>query len=331
VPPPLTLWVRDDFDVALVHLDLVYGGVDEHAQVWRGRDDTGRDYAVKLTAGGTDAGLALPSYLVERGVPGVATPIRTQSGAIWGDHDAHRLTLTPWLGEHRAIEVGLNLEQWQTFGTILAHLHATPPPDSVTLPAQQHHHDAVTDVVDQVWARIADPGPFDDISAEVCASWRAAERGISMMAQEADRLAPLLRERRAPTVVCHADPHIGNVIVDASDAVWLIDWDDAVTAPCELDLMFVVDGGILASNPVTDAECDAFFAGYGSVRLDPERLRYYQCVRALVDVGDFSLWALDAQRQTADRQEALDIVRLGLSESSLVARALRRTGPPGDD
>jgi spectinomycin phosphotransferase len=323
--------VRADFGVALVQLDSVHGGVDEHARVWRGRDVAGRDYAVKLTAGGTDAGLALPQYLVERGVPGVAAPIRTRSGALWGDHDARRLTLAPWLGEHRAIEVGLSLDQWQAFGTLLARLHATPPPDSVTLAVQGHEHAAVSGVIEQVWARIADPGAFDDISAQVCTCWRAAEPGISLLVREADRLAPILRDRRAPTVICHADPHVGNVIVDASGDVWLIDWDDAVTAPRELDLMFVVDGGILASNPVTDAEADAFFAGYGPVTLDLERLRYYQCVRALVDVGDFSLWALDAQRSAADRQEALDIVRLGLSDSSLVAKALRRTGPPGDE
>jgi spectinomycin phosphotransferase len=215
--------------------------------------------------------------------------------------------------------------QWRTFGTVLARLHATPPP-SPALPTEQHQPQEVTAVIDQVWQRIADPGPFDDISAEICTTWRSAEPGITGLVREAEALAPILRERSAPSVVCHADPHVGNVICGDGGEIWVIDWDDAVAAPRELDLMFVLDGGILASSPINAAEQEAFFDGYGPVSLDRERLTYYQDVRALHDVGDFSLWALEAERPLPDRREALDIGRLAFSQTSLVAKALRRTG-----
>jgi spectinomycin phosphotransferase len=324
--PALARWARDDFGVTLVGLDLVHGGVDEHAQVWHGRADDGAQYAIKLTAGGSDAGLTLPRYLVDHAVPGVAAPLPTRTGALWGDHDGCRLTLTPWAGDDRAIETGMSLDQWQTFGVMLARLHATPPPTQRPLPVEQHRPDAVTEVIERVRRRIADPGPFDDVSAEVCDLWQAAAPGLQLLVGTAQTLAPIMRDRAAVYVVCHADPHVGNVILDAAGRVWLIDWDDAVTAPPELDLMFVVDGGILASNPVTADEQEAFFDGYGPVSLDRERLTYYQAVRALVDVGDFSFWALDPDRPAADRQEALEIVRLAFRDTSLIARALRRTG-----
>jgi len=32
---------------------------------------------------------------------------------------------------------------------------------------------------------------------------------------------------------CHGDPHLGNLLIGADHDVWLIDWDDAFTAPRE--------------------------------------------------------------------------------------------------
>ncbi len=73
------------------------------------------------------------------------------------------------------------------------------------------------------------------------------------------------------------------------DHVWLIDWDDAVLAPCERDLMFILDGGVLANAAVSSQEQAWFFDGYGAFDVDSARLAYYRCTRALVDVADPAL------------------------------------------
>jgi spectinomycin phosphotransferase len=65
-------------------------------------------------------------------------------------------------------------------------------------------------------------------------------------------------------VICHADPNLGNVLM-GDEGVWLLDWDDAVTGPREQDLLFVLDGGVLAFAPVTAAQTGAFLTGYGAV------------------------------------------------------------------
>jgi spectinomycin phosphotransferase len=322
--PALVEWVRDEFDVALVRLDPVHGGVDDRAQVSRGCTADGDEYAVKVTGGGSDAGLALPAHLAAHNVPGVAAPLRTRTGALWSQRADLRLSLTPWLGSRRGVDVALAADQWRDLGVLLATLHRTPVPDDVRLPIEPHQPDAATAVIDHVWATLGSDRSFDAVSQEVQRLWNDSRAAIDAVVRRAEQLAPALRERPSSRVICHADPHVGNVVLDDHDRVWLIDWDDAVLAPRELDLMFVIDG--VLTPLVTAQQQEWFFAGYGSTAVDLERLNYYECVRALVDVGDFSLWALDQSRSLDERQGLLEIVRGVLSPQGLVQVALRRMG-----
>lgn len=85
--------------------------------------------------------------------------------------------------------------------------------------------------------------------------------------------------------------------------------------------MFV--GGVLAFAPVTPQEQSWFFAGYGPADLDPVRLAYYRCTRALEDLVDPALQVLEVDRYSAsDRADALSIVRGVLSPTGLARLAL---------
>jgi spectinomycin phosphotransferase len=132
-------------------------------------------------------------------------------------------------------------------------------------------------------------------------------------------LSAALRPISHEHVVCHGDPHVGNLLADDDESVWLVDWDDAVLAPRERDLMFVL-GGVLAFAPVGADERTAFFAGYGDATVDPRLVAYYLCTRALDDVAGWAAQAADPQ--DADRERALEIVRGILSPPGLVDVAL---------
>lgn len=74
---------------------------------------------------------------------------------------------------------------------------------------------------------------------------------------------------------------------------------------------------------MTSQEQSWFFAGYGPADLDPVRLAYYRCTRALEDLVDWALQALDVDRYSAsDRADALSIVRGVLSPTGLARLAL---------
>jgi spectinomycin phosphotransferase len=143
---------------------------------------------------------------------------------------------------------------------------------------------------------------------------------VTAVLDQADTLGRELRARHHPGVICHGDPHLGNILLGPDGRSWLIDWDDALLAPPERDLMFVI-GGVLAFVPVTPQQRAWFFAGYGPATLDPHRLAYYACVRALEDL-DLALQVLDVrQRPDTERAEALSLVRGVLSPTGMVALA----------
>ena len=100
-----------------------------------------------------------------------------------------------------------------------------------------------------------------------------------------DRTARVLKALRTPAlrVPCHGDPHLGNVLLDEHGHPWLIDLDEATTAPREID-MVLIELGVLPSRPILPPDRHAFWSGYGAFDLDETRVTRFGCVRALEDI-----------------------------------------------
>jgi spectinomycin phosphotransferase len=163
------------------------------------------------------------------------------------------------------------------------------------------------------------------------ALWRE-HRGRILAAAEA---VPRLAGHITPAVLCHADPHLGNVLApktgaDDDSSVWLVDWDDAVLATTELDLMFVL-GATYGSEWIGDRERTWFARGYldsgaatagDLVRAaNPARLQYYRLVRALIDVADLTAEAVLPQKEPSARSAASRFVAAELASTGLLALA----------
>lgn len=145
------------------------------------------------------------------------------------------------------------------------------------------------------------------------------------------RLGRVLRERTSLPgfAPCHADPHLGNVILTGEGPV-LIDFDDAVLAPAERDLMFVLGGGVLADLPVTPEHQTDFLNGYGGVggvrEIDTELITYYRGLRTLEDVAEPASVVLDPGAPAEDREGNLGYVNDVLSPAGLLAQTLAGRG-----
>jgi spectinomycin phosphotransferase len=313
-------WVRDDFGLDLLDVDPVRHGADASADLWRAVAPDGTAYAVKLSGGGTPAGVLVTSHLAESGIDGVLGPLPTRVGRLAAEHLDRRLTLTPWATGERAVDGGLTPGHWRAFGTLLGATHRTDVTGDLAaaLPYDGLTHDAIAEQVRATTAWLAGP-PVDDTAHAVRQAWWDAKDRIAALSDHATLLSGSLRPITHEHVVCHGDPHVGNLLVGEGSNVWLVDWDDAVLAPRERDLMFVL-GGVLAFAPVGDDDRTAFFAGYGDVEVDPRLVAYYLCTRALDDVSGWAAQAADPQ--DTDRDRALDIVRGILSPPGLVDVAL---------
>jgi spectinomycin phosphotransferase len=274
-------YVAEDFGIRLASVEAIEGGVDRAAQNFRGVAGTAA-YAIKWSAGGSAAGLVVPAALADRGVPGVATPVRTRDGRLWSEREGRRLSVVPWVGDRIGLDGGLDAAQWRAFGEVLAATHALPVTAELAavLPRGGHRRDVAA--AREVDARLRAGAPADDIAAEARRLWLEHADRIAAVAERVERLAPAVMAVTAP-IVGHTDPHLGNVLA-APARIWLIDWDDAALSTPEQDLMFVL-GGTYGDEHIGDRERDWFFDGYGPASIDPTRLAYWRGARGLGDVA----------------------------------------------
>ncbi|MFG1815777.1 phosphotransferase enzyme family protein [Kribbella sp. NPDC049174] len=302
-------WVLEDFGLDVVELSPVGHGADVAAQVWRAATAI-NTYAVKWSGAGTNTGHQVAAWLGDSGVPGVPELVRTMEGGLWSFHGKKRLTITPWIDGVRAAETGLTTEQWTQYGVLLRRVHSSEPPERLrqALPRHSPVDARVPPLAEQLQTRLTTQAPEDDVEAELAAVWKEHQDTIT-------RLLIRPPEPSGRRVVCHADPHLGNVLVDGQ--VHLIDWDDVVLAPPEQDLMFML-GGMGSLGPTTPEQLKAFFTGYGDIELDQDAVTYYRHTRALEDAA---LWAEQAITGP-DREECVDILRGVLGVGGLAQLAL---------
>ncbi|WP_433538521.1 phosphotransferase enzyme family protein [Micromonospora sp. CA-249363] len=313
-------WVSAEFGLELSTVDEVAHGADLRARLWRGATGDGARYAVKVSGGGTPAGLIVAAHLAERGVPGIAAPVRTRDGRLYAERDGVRLSVVPWVSDLRALDGPMTEAHWRSYGELLAAVHAVPVTGELErlLPGGGDAYPLIMAATRDVAGRLRDQADSGDpLVAELAAVWSANADRVSTVLGGVERLAS---GRSGPAVVCHGDPHLGNLLLGPDGQVWLIDWDDAVLAARECDLMFVV-GGVLAFAPITPEQERAVLAGYGGVDIDAVRLAWFLAVRALDDLSDWTRQALDPTASPDDRATAARIVRGLVSPVGLVTLA----------
>jgi spectinomycin phosphotransferase len=224
---------------------------------------------------------------------------------------------------------GLSEAQWRAFGRLLAAVHSYQPTDDISAALPPVSHASELAAVTRTDALVGDDR--DCPQDATAALWRE-HRGRILAAAEA---VPRLAGHITPAVLCHADPHLGNVLApktgaDDDSSVWLVDWDDAVLATTELDLMFVL-GATYGSEWIGDRERTWFARGYldsgaatagDLVRAaNPARLQYYRLVRALIDVADLTAEAVLPQTEPSARSAASRFVAAELASTGLLALA----------
>jgi spectinomycin phosphotransferase len=309
-------YVAEDFDIHLTSVEAINGGVDRAAQNFLGRTGSAT-YAIKWSAGGTAAGLVVPSALADRGQQAVAAPVRTPDGRLWSERDGRRLSVTPWVGDRSGLDGGLDEVQWREFGALLAATHALPvaPNLAAVLPVAGHEADLAAARATE--ALLQASAPPDAIAAQARRTWLEHAQRIAAVAERVASLAPAV----TPSTVCHTDPHLGNVLA-APGRMWLVDWDDAALSTPEHDLMFVL-GGTYGDEHIGDRERDWFFQGYGPVTMDPVHLAYWRGSRGLVDIAFLASEAFTPGDYGDEwRAKAVRLLAANLGPAGLISLAM---------
>jgi spectinomycin phosphotransferase len=304
--------VRSHYGIEPTNLELSERGKDFFASVFRVfvGAPTPR-YVVKVRRAGAarEPAAAVARSLADAGVPGVVAPIRSGNGAVSTEAGGISITVYPFIDGRLGIEMQLSDEAWRGLGRFARRMHETLlPAELANIVPRESYRPPGFETVPLVDAAVSRWTAGDEVALRVVELWRDHRDEILTLTQRAQILGDALRARSLPLVVCHADMHTGNLIIDSDERVWVVDWDEVVLAPRERDLMFTVGGGISTALVSPNATA-RFLEGYGDVDIDAAALAYYRHSWAVQDVGGWA-WRvlLDNAASHAQRDEAAEIL-----------------------
>ncbi len=271
-------------------------GADRNTAVYRATtDDTA--YFVKLRSGAFDElPVAIAKHLHEQGVTQVIAPLTTQSGQLWADLGDFKVFVSPFIAGRNGYEVALSDAHWIELGRALLAIHHVALPATWTDRIQQERYtDVYREQVKSFQRQLAETTCQDPISAALADLINHQRGVIDRLVRRADDLAAVLQAQSPPLVLCHADIHAGNVLIDRDNRLYLVDWDTVLRAPKERDLMYA-GGGQFGSLRSPQAEERLFYQGYGQAQVNPVGLAYYRYERIVQDIAAFCAEILTTAR-----------------------------------
>ena len=278
------------YGIRVAEVEFLPVGNDAASWAYRVGTSSGRDWFLKVRAGAMP-GAVVPALLHRQGVPNVLAPLPATGGAPAVALGRFTLALYPMLDAVPGGEAGLSAAQWRQLGAAVERVHTVAVAAELgRLLGRERFRPSRRELLPELEARLAKPDPGDPVALELADAWHANESVIHALAERVDRKGSWLAGAGFPRGLCHADLHTWNVLVGADQQIWIVDWDEAVLAPRERDLMFVVGG--IAAGLVSPDDTRSFFQGYGEVRVDPVLLAYYRCAWAVQDIAAYGEEAL---------------------------------------
>jgi spectinomycin phosphotransferase len=270
-----------------------------------------------------DAPLAVPSALLEAGVPNVLAPIRTVTSRLSQSmSDGRSLVVYPFIAGQNAMVAGMTADQWRVFGSTLRAVHDSEITHRFAgrLPVETFRLVAAA-TVRSALERAHWPVGESAAAERLAAFLRDRSDQIGAMVERAQGLGARLAMRRFEHVLCHADIHAANLLVADDGRILLVDWDGPMLAPRERDLLFVIGSRI--ARDVEPHEEAWFFEGYGEVPVDLEAIVYYRYERILEDIGEIGRSVFEGGSSEASRASEVDLAESFFGPGGILETAER--------
>lgn len=262
--------LRMDYGIETASVTLLPIGADIHAAVYRVETVDRSTYFVKLKQG--DFSLATTELLQRAGIQQIIPPIRTVHGKATQSIEDCTLVVYPFVTGQDGFSRSLTNEQWIGLGKALRQVHAVEVPSSIPI-RKESYSPKWRDALRSLYGADAQ---FMQENMPV----------IQQLVERAEQLGEKLQNKSPPCVLCHSDIHAGNVLLDESGALYIVDWDEPILAPKERDLMFIGGGvGNVWNNPHEEA---LFYQGYGKTDVDRTILAYYRNERIVEDIAVYA-------------------------------------------
>ena len=316
--------LHDEYRLQIASIEFLPLGADRHTAVYRVNANDGTPYFIKLRSGDFDPmSIIVPKYLHDQGIAQIIPPHATHSQTLWADLGDFKLTVSPYNEGRDGYTVTLTDQHWVDLGRVLKQIHTAALPAAITDHLKRetfsdHWYEAV-----RTFQQSAAETPYPDpVSAQLAAFLIAHKATINNLVNRAEYLAGFLQARPGEFVLCHADIHAANVLIDSDDQLYVVDWDTLILAPKARDLMYV-GGGQFVNQRTPDEEAHLFYQGYGPTQADPVGLAYYRYMRIIEDIAVYCEEILLTDGDGEDRANGLRQLTRQFEPGNVVEIAFR--------
>jgi spectinomycin phosphotransferase len=326
------------YGLTITEITFLPLGADQNTAVFRALNVDNTPYFIKLRSGNFDRiTVDVPKYLFDQGIRSIIAPISSHSDDLSVRLDDYNLILYPFIEGQGGFDKPLSDHDWTVFGRALKSIHAvTLPPELAARIPHESYSPRWREQARQFQSLVAEHTFTDPIATSLATFMQNRHAQINHLIQRSEDLCVLAQRQPANHILCHADIHVGNVLLSTNGDLYIVDWDDPILAPKERDLMFI-GGGIGGGGHTADQEESLFYAGYGQTSIDPILLAYYRYERIVIDLVVYCQQLLLTDEGGDDRPEGLrqitgqfgpgDVIDMAYRTERLLPPALQSPWP----
>lgn len=296
-------------------------GADLESAVFRVTAKDQVDYFLKLRFGGFyEASLLVPHYLCQNGIKNIIQPIPTVKGQSFISYKCCKAALYPYIEGGSGIDMKLSDEQWIELGRLIKNVHNSDIPPHITANLKRELFSLKWYAATQSFINRVEKESFKDpISIKTAQFLNENREEIVQLLRQIEQLRDLLQNQPHDLVICHADIHGWNLLIDHDHKLYLIDWDTVILAPKEKDLMFI-DAGIWDTGGNGTQDTALFYKGYGETKINKELISYFRINRILEDIAIYCEHIFDSNNQREDRLQSLKYMQANFLPSATITK-----------
>lgn len=226
-------------------------------------------FFIKVKRSGLSKTNTILSFLAKNGINEIILPLDNRFGSGYTSFLEYELAVFPYISGQDGFHKTLTDNQWTRFGTLLKKIHQLDP--TTIQPIVRNENLTAQNLLQ---SKIYNED--------------AKDRGVDFDTESIDRLIekvsalePTVKNKLLKPCFCHGDIHGGNLLISDSGNLFIVDWDDPIIGPKELDLMFI--GGGVENVWNKAEETQVFYSGYGTSAFDADLLAYIRSRRILDD------------------------------------------------
>lgn len=316
--------LQDAYGLTVKKIAFLPLGADFNTAVYRVTTSNQIDYFLKLRSGKfLEASVSVPKYLTDMGIKQVIPPLVTKTEQLWISLASFKAILYPYIEGSNGVGAKLSEDQWVQFGATIKKLHELDIPASITKDVPRETFSSKwRETVKAFLMRIEREVFEEPVAVEMAQFLKSKSSDILKLVERAEELAITLQKHPLAYVLCHADMHGWNLIVDKDDALYIVDWDTLIFAPKERDLMFI-GAGIWKSGQTPLEEERLFYNGYGHSKINIDCIAYYRFERIIQDIAEYCIYIFDASHNDQERLQYLEYLKSNFQPQGTIDQANR--------